>query len=54
MTEPFKVSLEADDRLRTPLAGVQRLHLNDLRHTHDTVEDLPACMNARIARWEYR
>lgn len=45
---------ELAGRVRTRLAAVERLYLDDLMHTHDAVEGLSAFMEKRIARWEHR
>ncbi len=45
---------ELAGRVRTRLAAVERLYLDDLMRTHDAVEGLKAFIDKRTARWEHR
>ena len=45
---------ELAGRVRTRLAAVERLYLDDLMRTHDAVEGLSAFIDKRTARWEHR
>ncbi len=45
---------EYASRVRTRLAAVERLYLDDLMQTHDAVEGLSAFIDKRPARWEHR
>jgi len=45
---------ELAGRIRTRVAAVERLYLDDLMRTHDAVEGLSAFIDKRTARWEHR
>ena len=45
---------ELAGRVRTRLAAVERLYLDELMQTHDAVEGLSAFIEKRTARWEHR
>lgn len=46
--------LGVNERLRTKLAAVERLYLDELMATHDAVEGLTAFIAKRPAKWEDR